>query len=185
MLNEQWSSGTVQCTVRLSQGIQAGHIPGTTRAQCGAWTCTDTFRDCSSKEYGQVWMLFKGCISAVSTTALFSSSHRGTVWLLIQINLTFIYSSFYRCFPGLFKDKQKCRPPSRLSKKRSGTKTTPIQFFLMDSPTERTPKPSDELMLLQAGLGRRTVNVPEDACHNEVCGMTLNELRTEICTKYY
>ncbi|KAI2646607.1 G2/M phase-specific E3 ubiquitin-protein ligase [Labeo rohita] len=78
------------------------------------------------------------------------------------------HKSTMRCFPGLFKDKQKCRPPSRLSKKRSGTKTTPIQFFLLDSPTERTPKPSDELMLLQAGLGRRTVNVPEDACHNEI-----------------
>ncbi|KAM9751536.1 uncharacterized protein ACNS7B_008724 [Menidia menidia] len=76
-----------------------------------------------------------------------------------------------RCFPGLFKDKQNCRPPSRLSKKRSGTKTTPIPFFLLDSPTERTPKPSDELMLLQAGLGRRTVNVPEDAGHNEIANI--------------
>ncbi|XP_039681989.1 uncharacterized protein LOC120575337 [Perca fluviatilis] len=81
---------------------------------------------------------------------------------------TAVQKNMARCFPGLFKDKQKCRPPSRLSKKRSGTKTTPIQFFLLDSPTERTPKPSDELMLLQAGLGRRTVNVPEDACHNDI-----------------
>ena len=52
--------------------------------------------------------------------------------------------------------------------KRSAGKSTSVQFFLLSRSSERTPKPSEELALLHAGLGRRTVNVPEGASHNEV-----------------
>lgn len=43
-----------------------------------------------------------------------------------------------------------------------------MQFFLLDTSSEKTPKSSDELRLLQAGLGRRTVNIPDDASHKEI-----------------
>lgn len=172
--NAQSSSARVSRQDTSQEPQEHNAVRGPAQAPSGTAVQKNMARfGCCSKDASQ---LFQQQPSSVPHTV---------VLLLIQINLNLIYSSFYRCFPGLFKDKQKCRPPSRLSKKRSGTKTTPIQFFLLDSPTERTPKPSDELMLLQAGLGRRTVNVPEDACHNEVCGMTLDEVRTEIFTKYY
>ncbi|KAK0143541.1 hypothetical protein N1851_018377 [Merluccius polli] len=40
-----------------------------------------------------------------------------------------------------------------------------LQFCLLSSNDEHTPK--DEVLLLQAGLGRRTINVPENADHND------------------
>ncbi|XP_034006682.1 uncharacterized protein LOC117498596 [Trematomus bernacchii] len=47
-------------------------------------------------------------------------------------------------------------------------RSTPIQFFLLNQCTERTPKSSDEMVLLQAGLGRRTLNIPENADHSQI-----------------
>ncbi|XP_049424248.1 uncharacterized protein LOC125883757 isoform X2 [Epinephelus fuscoguttatus] len=74
-----------------------------------------------------------------------------------------VQSNMARCFPGIFRQNSRS-----LSKKRTGTKLTPVQFFLLHSSTEKTPKPSEELKLLQAGLGKRTANVPEDAGHKEI-----------------
>ena len=53
-----------------------------------------------------------------------------------------------------------------------GEATQEVQFFLLSRSSEKTPKPSEELALLHAGLGRRTVNVPEGASHNEVLCVT-------------
>ena len=77
--------------------------------------------------------------------------------------MIFIYKLSLRSFPGRFGE----RPH-----KRSAGKSTSVQFFLLSRSSERTPKPSEELALLHAGLGRRTVNVPEGASHNEVLCVT-------------
>ena len=41
-----------------------------------------------------------------------------------------------------------------------------IQFCFLSQNTDRTPK--DEAILLKAGLGRRTVNIADNAIHTEV-----------------
>ncbi|KAK5893220.1 hypothetical protein CgunFtcFv8_006113 [Champsocephalus gunnari] len=41
-------------------------------------------------------------------------------------------------------------------------------FVFHSSSSEKTPKPSEELILLRAGLGRRSAHVPEDADHKEI-----------------
>ncbi|XP_035986774.1 uncharacterized protein LOC105924050 isoform X1 [Fundulus heteroclitus] len=71
-----------------------------------------------------------------------------------------------RSFPGLFKEKQSSR--ALLSKKRFAPKRTAVSFFLLKTACERTPKPSEEMTLLQAGLGRRTVDIAADASHKEI-----------------
>ncbi|XP_047219684.1 uncharacterized protein LOC124867327 [Girardinichthys multiradiatus] len=73
-----------------------------------------------------------------------------------------IQRNMARCFPGLFKDKK------GKAVKRAGIKRTPVAFFLLHKPTEKTPKHSEELTLLQAGLGKKTVQIPEDANHKEI-----------------
>ncbi|MEQ2301149.1 hypothetical protein AMECASPLE_032962 [Ameca splendens] len=73
-----------------------------------------------------------------------------------------------RSFPGLFKERTSSRPPLRWTKKRPSSKIIPVQFFLLQRASEKTPKLTEELVLLQAGLGRRTVNITEDAGHKEV-----------------
>lgn len=80
---------------------------------------------------------------------------------------------FCRAFPGLFAKKLsgKKRPHSTLAdlKRRiNPVKCFPVQFYLVNKYMEKTPKTSEELTLLQAGMGRRTVSVNEDADHSWV-----------------
>ena len=44
-----------------------------------------------------------------------------------------------------------------------------LLFFLLSRAVERTPSPTEELQLLQAGLGKRTITIAEDADYEEVC----------------
>ncbi|XP_049335358.1 uncharacterized protein LOC111196174 isoform X3 [Astyanax mexicanus] len=71
-----------------------------------------------------------------------------------------------RSFPGLFK-KNCSRPRKRAVKSKH------VQFFLLDKVTDRTPKTGEEMVLLQAGLGHRTVDIPEDADHSEISALLL------------
>jgi len=50
--------------------------------------------------------------------------------------------------------------------KVTSVKFLELQFCLLAKNSEKTPK--DETILLQAGLGRRTVNISDDADHTEV-----------------
>ncbi|KAA0710511.1 hypothetical protein E1301_Tti012593 [Triplophysa tibetana] len=77
--------------------------------------------------------------------------------------------SMARAFPGLFKARKGFTPAS----KKRPAKSTPIQFLLVNKSLERTPKASDELMLLQAGLGRRTIAILEDNDHSEISKLLL------------
>lgn len=67
-------------------------------------------------------------------------------------------------FPGLFKTGKGCTPLP----KRKAVKSPPIQFFLLSKNTEQTPRSNEERVLLQAGLGRRTISIPENADHSQV-----------------
>ncbi|XP_048017316.1 uncharacterized protein LOC125280751 isoform X2 [Megalobrama amblycephala] len=72
-------------------------------------------------------------------------------------------------FPGLFKARKSFIP----TPKKRPARSMPIQFFLLNKSVKRTPKASEELILLQAGLGRRTVAIPEDADHSEISKLLL------------
>nr|XP_023665261.1 uncharacterized protein LOC111842646 isoform X3 [Paramormyrops kingsleyae] len=74
---------------------------------------------------------------------------------------------FSRAFPGLFKKKNYIKPRKRPMKSKL------IHFFLLDKMTERTPKTGEEMVLLQAGLGRRTIEIPEDADHSEISALLI------------
>uniref|UniRef100_A0A3B1JVC3 Uncharacterized LOC111188455 n=1 Tax=Astyanax mexicanus TaxID=7994 RepID=A0A3B1JVC3_ASTMX len=80
-----------------------------------------------------------------------------------------VEQSMTRSFPGLFKPRKNSTP----SPKRKAARSTPVQFYLLNQFVERTPKMSTELLLLQAGLGRRTVTIPEDGQHSEISSLLL------------
>uniref|UniRef100_A0AAV2LNF4 HECT domain-containing protein n=1 Tax=Knipowitschia caucasica TaxID=637954 RepID=A0AAV2LNF4_KNICA len=66
-----------------------------------------------------------------------------------------------RCFPGLFKGKKRVA-------KRVGVKRTPVPFLLLSKSAQKTPPLAEEMTLLQAGMGKKTVPIPEDATHKEI-----------------
>ncbi len=113
------------------------------------------------------------------------------IWIMIQdwLWLTYIYiidirllflsehslvcSRHEKALSQLLKKKKKKRP----------ARSTPIQFFLLNKSVERTPKAS-ELILIQAGLGWRTVAIPEDADHSEVCHFKFYILYKAVVPKH-
>ncbi|KAF1387156.1 hypothetical protein PFLUV_G00102420 [Perca fluviatilis] len=71
-----------------------------------------------------------------------------------------------RSFPAIYagsraRHKRKAPEPPR----PTCSKVIELQFCLRPENSDRTPK--DETMLLQAGLGRRTVHLNDDADHTE------------------
>ncbi|XP_036416500.1 uncharacterized protein LOC118800395 [Colossoma macropomum] len=74
-----------------------------------------------------------------------------------------------RSFSGYFRKSPPVRGKKRLAPYEvASTRTVSMQFYLMNKNVERTPKPAEELSLLLAGMGRRTVRLPESADHSEV-----------------
>ncbi|XP_077363569.1 uncharacterized protein LOC144007633 [Festucalex cinctus] len=76
-----------------------------------------------------------------------------------------------RSFPGYFKSnfrkgKKRCLTPSQ--NVRTTIRQTTLHFYLLPKHTSHTPLPIEELELLQAGMGRQTVTLPEDGDHNEI-----------------
>ncbi|XP_039866267.1 uncharacterized protein LOC120720599 [Simochromis diagramma] len=86
-------------------------------------------------------------------------------------NLT-IQQEMTRSFPGYFKShlsrgKKRCLTSTKQLVK-AGSKTTGLSFYLLSKNTSYTPLPAEELELLQAGMGRQTVSLPEDGDHAEI-----------------
>lgn len=54
-------------------------------------------------------------------------------------------------------------------------KILPVNWYLLPHQYERTPKESEQLVHMQAGLGRKTMHVDESASYDEVCAQ-LKEL---------
>lgn len=84
---------------------------------------------------------------------------------------------FCRSFPGLFgktfgeKVTRKRGTHSSftdMKRKLHTVKCFEVQFYLVNKHMEKTPKASDELTLLQAGMGRRTITVKDDSDHSWV-----------------
>lgn len=99
----------------------------------------------------------------------------------MSLNASYPVSSlillFYRSFPGLFgktfterKSAGNKGTNSALNIKSlsSSIKCFPIQFYLVYKYVEKTATNIEGLNLLQAGMGRRTITVMEDADHSWV-----------------
>ncbi|XP_057197201.1 uncharacterized protein LOC130558660 isoform X2 [Triplophysa rosa] len=85
-----------------------------------------------------------------------------------------IQTEMTRSFPGFFsKGRGKRRMLSVPSSKPA--KILPVSFYLLPHQYERTPKESEQLVHMQAGLGRKTMQMDENATNDEVCAQ-LKEL---------
>lgn len=71
-----------------------------------------------------------------------------------------------RCFPSFYSGGQKRKRKSADPPRVSVVRFMELQFCLQLVNTDKTPK--DEAVLLQAGLGRRTINLADGADHTEV-----------------
>uniref|UniRef100_A0A8C2DYB6 HECT-type E3 ubiquitin transferase n=1 Tax=Cyprinus carpio TaxID=7962 RepID=A0A8C2DYB6_CYPCA len=85
-----------------------------------------------------------------------------------------VQQEMQRAFPALYhgsrKRMKKMAPePAKLT----SVKFLEFQFCLLSKNSQKTPK--DETVLLQAGLGRRTVNIPDNADHTEITKVLLQE----------
>ncbi|XP_042619485.1 uncharacterized protein LOC109072616 isoform X2 [Cyprinus carpio] len=85
-----------------------------------------------------------------------------------------VQQEMQRAFPALYhgsrKRMKKMAPePAKLA----SIKFLEFQFCLLSKNSQKTPK--DETVLLQAGLGRRTVNIPDNADHTEITKVLIQE----------
>ncbi|KAI4903401.1 hypothetical protein NFI96_022817 [Prochilodus magdalenae] len=72
-------------------------------------------------------------------------------------------------FPGYLGKSTPVRGRKRVSPYEAvSTRTVFMKFYLVNKYMDRTPKPREELSLYAAGMGRRTVMLPENADHSEV-----------------
>ncbi|KAL6475115.1 hypothetical protein MHYP_G00161550 [Metynnis hypsauchen] len=76
-----------------------------------------------------------------------------------------------RFFPAVYSNQtrteRKAPEPPRV------TKFLELQFCLQEENTNRSAK--DETLLLRAGLGRRSINISDDADHSEITRVLLEE----------
>ncbi|XP_051802263.1 uncharacterized protein LOC110964566 isoform X2 [Acanthochromis polyacanthus] len=90
---------------------------------------------------------------------------------LASRNVT-VQQEMTRSFPGHFRSnlnrgKKRCLTATKHLFKITN-KTTALNFYLLPKNTSHTPLPGEELELLQAGMGRQTVTLPEDGDHTEI-----------------
>ncbi|XDV52346.1 hypothetical protein PO909_021080, partial [Leuciscus waleckii] len=67
--------------------------------------------------------------------------------------------------PSIKQGKKRSLPVPKQSKL---SKVISLNFYLLPKHTTITPLPNEELELLQAGMGRRTVSISEDSDHAEI-----------------
>ncbi|KAL0973593.1 hypothetical protein UPYG_G00206740 [Umbra pygmaea] len=83
-----------------------------------------------------------------------------------------VQSEMARSFPGFFKTKRKhqnlCHRPSKSAK---FWKPFDLSFFLLNGNIDTTPSTTEELQLMQAGLGKRTLSINEDITHAELSSL--------------
>nr|XP_005168586.1 uncharacterized protein LOC541543 isoform X1 [Danio rerio] len=78
-----------------------------------------------------------------------------------------------RSFPGFFKRGSKRRLPSfsRPAKLNKLWKPFVFSVFLLSKNTDMVPSSTEEVQLLQAGLGKRNVTMPDDLTHSQVSSL--------------
>lgn len=87
---------------------------------------------------------------------------------LVQCLMPQMYNLIYRSFPAMFQRRQSKgkRPFPAPSNVIHAVRNLQLQFCLLPDSTTKTPK--NEIRLLQAGLGRRTLSIADNADHEEV-----------------
>nr|XP_055057045.1 uncharacterized protein LOC129441422 [Misgurnus anguillicaudatus] len=79
-----------------------------------------------------------------------------------------IQTEMTRSFPGFFnKGRGKRRITSITTSKPA--KILPVNIYLLPRLFDRTPKESEQLIHMQAGLGRKTMHLEENATYEEIC----------------
>ncbi|XP_062393652.1 G2/M phase-specific E3 ubiquitin-protein ligase-like isoform X2 [Sardina pilchardus] len=71
-------------------------------------------------------------------------------------------------FPGFFKLGGKRGKKRFFAASTQKSKTVALNFYLLPKNTTLTPLPAEELELLQAGMGRKSVSMPETGDHSEI-----------------
>ncbi|XP_029987475.1 uncharacterized protein LOC115417888 [Sphaeramia orbicularis] len=75
-----------------------------------------------------------------------------------------------RSFPGIFtKSRGKRRFPAANLVPAKKFKPLEVAFYLLPKQFEKTPKEQEQIIHLQAGLGRRTAHLDESTTHEELC----------------
>ncbi|KAJ8364818.1 hypothetical protein SKAU_G00136490 [Synaphobranchus kaupii] len=76
-----------------------------------------------------------------------------------------VQNEMSRSFPGFFKRKS---ADKHRDKKQKPWKGFDMAFFLLSEKAETIPTTQEELELLQAGLGKRTLSITKDLSHEEL-----------------
>ncbi|XP_034002950.1 uncharacterized protein LOC117495647 isoform X2 [Trematomus bernacchii] len=103
------------------------------------------------------------------------SSAASSVGVSQPVHQRTVQQEMLRSFPGIYsgsRTRNKRKAPEAL-RPPSSIKMLELQFCLHPENIDRTPR--DETVLLQAGLGRRTVNLADDADHAEITRVLLQE----------
>ncbi|XP_030578768.1 uncharacterized protein LOC115775375 isoform X2 [Archocentrus centrarchus] len=79
-----------------------------------------------------------------------------------------------RSFPGFFK--KEARGKRRFAPYRTNEfgKSFLVNFFLLEKQYEKTPKGEEELPLMLAGLGKRSLTISENMTHSEISDLLVN-----------
>ncbi|XP_030581984.1 uncharacterized protein LOC115778096 [Archocentrus centrarchus] len=79
-----------------------------------------------------------------------------------------------RSFPGFFK--KEARGKRRFAPYRTNEfgKSFLVNFFLLEKQYEKTPKGEEELPLMLAGLGKRSLTIFENMTHSEISDLLVN-----------
>lgn len=86
--------------------------------------------------------------------------------IILVCNWFFIfYFLAIRSFPEVFS---KGRAKRRMLSTIKPVKILPVNFYLVPHQYERTPKESEQLVHMQAGLGRKTMQMEENTTFDEV-----------------
>ncbi|KAM4594064.1 uncharacterized protein V3H82_025842 isoform 2-T2 [Fundulus diaphanus] len=77
-----------------------------------------------------------------------------------------------RSFPGLFRRETKGK--RRFTPYTRPKKSFLVNFFLLEKQRSKTPKGDEELQLILAGLGKRSLSVTESLTHTELTDLLIN-----------
>ncbi|KAF4114026.1 hypothetical protein G5714_004249 [Onychostoma macrolepis] len=83
-----------------------------------------------------------------------------------------VQQEMQRCFPSMYSGGKRKRKSADIPRV-SVIKFMEMHFCLQPENTDKTPK--DEAVLLQAGLGRRTINLADNVDHAEISRVLLEE----------
>lgn len=74
----------------------------------------------------------------------------------------------FRSFPGFFQKAARGKWRFAPFKTTVSGKSFLMNFFLLEKQHEKTPKGEEELPLMLAGLGNRSLSISENMTHSEV-----------------